>query len=40
MICSNSFDQTGFVIGPAGTYSFGAINPLLDRPEGTNPFIN
>jgi hypothetical protein len=40
MICANSFDQTGFVIGPAGSYTFGAVNPLLDRPQGTNPFIN
>ena len=39
MICANSFDQTGFVIGPAGSYTFGAVNPLLDRPD-TNPFIN
>ncbi len=40
LICSNSFDQTGFVIGPASSYTFGAVNPLLDRPQGTNPFIN
>ncbi len=40
VICSNSFDQTGFVLGPAESYSFGAVNPLLDRPEGTNPFMN
>ena len=40
VVCSNTFDQTGFVISPAGTYTFGAVNPLLDRPEGTNPFMN
>ena len=40
IICSNSFDQTGFVIGPAGTFTFGAVNPLLDRPQGTNPYMN
>ena len=40
LICVNSFDQTGFVIGPAGTSTFGAVNPLLDRPKGTNPYIN
>lgn len=40
IVCSNSFDQTGFVIAPGGSFTFGAVNPLLDRPEGTNPFIN
>jgi hypothetical protein len=40
LICVNSFDQTGFVIGPAGTSTFGAVNPLLDRPKGTNPYFN
>jgi hypothetical protein len=40
VVCINTFDQTGFVVSPAGTYSFGGINPLLDRPEGTNPYMN
>ena len=40
VVCNNSYDQTGFVIASAGTFSFGASNPLLDRPEGTNPYIN
>lgn len=40
VVCTNTYDQTGFVISPAGTFTFGAVNPLLDRPEGTNPFIN
>lgn len=40
IVCSNSFDQTGFVIAPGGSYTFGAVNPMLDRPEGTNPYIN
>ncbi|MCV7192418.1 hypothetical protein [Mycolicibacterium brumae] len=40
VVCDNSFDQTGFVISSAGTYSYGAVNPLLDRPEGTNPYFN
>ena len=39
-ICTNSFDQTGFVLGPATSWNFGAVNPLLDRPEGTNPYAN
>lgn len=40
VVCVNSYDQTGFIVGPAGSSTFGAVNPLLDRPEGTNPFIN
>lgn len=39
-ICTNSFDQTGFVLGPTTSWNFGAVNPLLDRPEGTNPYAN
>jgi len=39
-ICSNSFDQTGFVIAPTGSYTFGGVNPMLDRPKGTNPYMN
>lgn len=39
-ICTNSFDQTGFVLGPTASWNFGAVNPLLDRPEGTNPYMN
>jgi hypothetical protein len=39
-ICTNSFDQTGFVLGPNTSWNFGAVNPLLDRPEGTNPYAN
>ena len=38
--CLNARDQSGFVITPAGSYIVGETNPLLDRPEGTNPFIN
>jgi hypothetical protein len=39
-ICTNTFDQTGFVLGPVTSWTFGGVNPLLDRPEGTNPFAN
>ncbi|CAN5406187.1 hypothetical protein BH11ACT7_BH11ACT7_05070 [soil metagenome] len=39
-ICTNSFDQTGFVLGPVTSWNFGAVNPLVDRPEGTNPYTN
>ena len=31
--CVNSFDQTGFVISPAGSYILGETPPLLDRPK-------
>ena len=37
--CVNSHDQVGFVIGPAGTFVNAAM-PLLDRPEGTSPYIS
>ncbi|BBY98720.1 hypothetical protein MFAL_21870 [Mycolicibacterium fallax] len=40
VVCTNSYDQSGFVIAPGGSYAFGAVNPLLDRPRGTNPFAN
>ncbi|MCV7041983.1 hypothetical protein BST36_08330 [Mycolicibacterium moriokaense] len=39
--CSDSRNQSGFVLTPAGSYIInGGVNPLLDRPEGTNPFFN
>lgn len=31
VVCTNSYDQTGFVIAPGGSHVFGATNPLLDR---------
>ena len=36
--CMNSAFQSGFVVGPAGSYIVGETPPLLDRPEGTRPF--
>lgn len=36
--CVNAREQVGFVVGPAGTFVSGS-NPLLDRPEGTNPYF-
>lgn len=39
-ICTNSFDQTGFVLGPANSFTFGELNPLLARPDGSNPYAN
>ena len=39
--CSDSRNQSGFVLSPAGSFIINAgRNPLLDRPEGTNPYIN
>lgn len=38
--CTDSRNQAGFVISPAGSFIFGETNPLLDRPEGTNPYFN
>lgn len=31
--CVNSYDQSGFVISPAGSYLVGQTPPLLDRPK-------
>lgn len=39
-VCQNNFDQAGFVLSPAGSYILNATNPLLDRPNGTNPYFN
>jgi hypothetical protein len=38
--CVNNFDQSGFVLSPAGSAILNPANPLLDRPEGTNPYFN
>ena len=38
--CVDSRSQSGFVISPAGSFILNETLPLLDRPEGTNPFIN
>jgi len=38
--CVDSRNQSGFVISPGGSWTFGETSPLLDRPEGTNPFFN
>ena len=36
--CVNSRDQVGFVVGPTASFVNGLM-PLLDRPEGANPYI-
>jgi hypothetical protein len=38
-MCVNAQDQTGFVLSPAGSYVLDT-NPLVARPEGTNPYAN
>jgi hypothetical protein len=38
--CVDNRNQSGFVISPAGSFILNDTPPLLDRPEGTNPFIN
>jgi hypothetical protein len=39
--CVDSRNQSGFVLSPGGSFILNeGVNPLLDRPEGTNPFIN
>src|SRR5215212_9693603 len=36
--CVDSKNQAGFVISPGATWIVGEVNPLVDRPEGTNPY--
>lgn len=38
--CVDGSNQAGFVLTPAGSFIVGQINPLLDRPEGANPYAN
>lgn len=39
--CSDARNQSGFVLTPAGSYIINnGKDPLLDRPEGTNPYFN
>jgi hypothetical protein len=38
--CVDNRNQSGFVLSPAGSFILNETNPLLDRPEGTNPFFN
>jgi hypothetical protein len=36
--CTDARNQSGFVISPAGSFTFGEADPLLDRPAGNWPF--
>jgi hypothetical protein len=39
--CQNSFDQSGFVISPGGSFVLNVTNPLVDRPDNNrSPFAN
>lgn len=38
--CIDTRNQAGFVVSPGGTQILNAINPLVVRPDGTNPFMN
>lgn len=38
--CVDSRNQSGFVVTPTATWVVNEVNPLLARPEGTNPFMN
>jgi|SRR6478672_3785323 hypothetical protein len=38
--CVDSMNQAGFVVSPGGSYIVNAVNPLVARPEGTNPYFN
>ena len=37
--CVDSRNQAGFVVAPDASW-VNAVNPLLVRPEGTNPYFN
>ncbi len=38
--CVDSNNQAGFVVSPEATWVVNAVNPLVARPEGTNPYFN
>lgn len=38
--CVDTKNQSGFVVAPAGSYIVNEVNPLVARPEGTNPYFN
>jgi hypothetical protein len=38
--CSNTFDQSGFVLSPAGSFVIDDTNPQFDKPLGPNTHIN
>ncbi len=38
--CVDSRNQAGFVVSPTASWIVNAVNPLIARPEGTNPYFN
>ena len=38
--CVDSRNQAGFVVSPTASWVVNEVNPLLARPEGTNPYFN
>jgi hypothetical protein len=38
--CVDSRNQSGFVVGPSASWIVNEVNPLLVRPDGTNPYFN
>lgn len=38
--CVDSVNQSGFVVSPEATWVVNQVNPLVARPEGTNPYFN
>ena len=38
--CVDSRNQSGFVVSPAASWIVNPVNPLVARPEGTNPYFN
>jgi hypothetical protein len=39
MTCTNTFDQSGFVLNPAGSFVINDTNPQFDKPLGPNTHI-
>jgi hypothetical protein len=39
MTCTNTFDQSGFVLSPAGSFVINDTNPQFDKPLGPNTHI-
>ncbi|AFM15529.1 hypothetical protein Mycch_0711 [Mycolicibacterium chubuense NBB4] len=38
--CVDSRNQSGFVVSPSATWIVNEVNPLVVRPDGTNPYFN
>lgn len=38
--CVDNRNQSGFVVSPSASWIVNEVNPLLARPDGTNPYFN